>query len=157
MILFEIINFHQSDERLFYSILDHVNHFRRKRKWLDLFKQKDIFATLLTPSPERNLFDYLCLKTAIDREFDFMVDKILKHSVITHKIITKLMLKEKYPELINLCVKGDRPKYLKLTDKELNKEKRQFGGKEQEEVAEEGSTKQRRSAIEKTYLKDKDH
>ena len=94
-------------------------------------------------TPQRNLFDYLALKTAIDRDFEFMKEIILKNTVITHKIVIRLMVEKKYEDLLNLCVRASRPRFLKPTDKELNKEKRSYGGKDAEKLNEEGSIKRR--------------
>jgi hypothetical protein len=62
------------------------------------------------PAPaQRHLFDDLVLKAAIAREWDWVKDLVLQHSVITHRLVVRLMKENKHSDLIFLCIKADRP------------------------------------------------
>jgi hypothetical protein len=57
------------------------------------------------------LFDDLVLKAAIAREWDWAKDLALQHSVITHKLVIRLMKEKRHNDLIFLCLRADRPRF----------------------------------------------
>jgi len=92
-------------------------------KWHELFKQQNLWELLQhRPStPQRVAFDDLVLQVALNNEHEWIVDLVLKHSIISHRIVLRLMTNQKYSALVNLCVRAKRPYFLKLNDKDLNK------------------------------------
>jgi hypothetical protein len=63
------------------------NHFKLKPEWHAVFSIPRVFTTLQLNSPERRKLDLLTIKTAFERDLNFMVDLVLEQARLTKEIL----------------------------------------------------------------------
>ena len=67
-----------NSQQAFDILMKRNNHFKLKPEWHAVFAAPKVFMTLQINSPERRKLDLLTIKTAFERDLNFMVDLVLE-------------------------------------------------------------------------------